>query len=133
MADDATIATAPKKTKNKAKTNVKAARMAESGVKVKSAKPRDKNVREAVAMFSLTTDETRIAILFNLANGSLNVGEICSSISNPSQPAVSHHLSLLRAGDVVETNRNGKFNYYSLTAKGKKLVKAVKSVAETTE
>ena len=47
---------------------------------------------------------------------------------NMSQPAVSHHLALLRHGGIISPRRQGKNNFYSLTDTGEELAKVVKSV-----
>ncbi len=125
---------APKKTKSSAKTNLRASKMADGTVKAKAVKPKDRYVREAAALLRNAGDVTRVAVLLNLSvNGAHNVGEICKALDNPSQPAVSHHLALLRHGGFVDTQRDGKSNYYDLTTKGKKLVKAINSVVSTEE
>jgi DNA-binding transcriptional ArsR family regulator len=45
-----------------------------------------------------------------------------------SQPAVSHHLALLRHGGIIDCRRQGKNNFYSLTDLGERLSKLVKGV-----
>ena len=45
-----------------------------------------------------------------------------------SQPAVSHHLMLLRLGGIVTVHRRGKNNFYSLAEMGQVLAKIVKAV-----
>ena len=45
-----------------------------------------------------------------------------------SQPAVSHHLALLRHGGIIDRRRQGKNNFYSLTDTGERLSKIVKDV-----
>ncbi|MHC5544149.1 ArsR/SmtB family transcription factor, partial [Singulisphaera rosea] len=47
---------------------------------------------------------------------------------NQSQPAVSHHLALLRHGGIIAPRRPGKNNYYALTSVGEELAKVVKTV-----
>lgn len=56
----------------------------------------------------------RLAILDMLYTSKrLTVTEIYTRL-NADQSAVSHHLSLLRARDIVGTERNGKFIFYFL-------------------
>jgi DNA-binding transcriptional ArsR family regulator len=62
--------------------------------------------RTTAEMLKLVSDATR---------GPLNVGEICDRLEVQSQPAVSHHIALLRHGRVIIPSRQGKNNYYSLT------------------
>ena len=45
-----------------------------------------------------------------------------------SQPAVSHHLALLRLGGIVDRRRQGKNNFYSLTETGSELARVVKNL-----
>ncbi len=47
---------------------------------------------------------------------------------NISQPAVSHHLALLRHRGIVECRRHGKNSLYSLTDTGYRLSKIVKGM-----
>jgi ArsR family transcriptional regulator len=43
------------------------------------------------------------------------VTDLCSRLGQ-SQPAVSHHLALLRVSSLIESRREGKHNYYSVRA-----------------
>src|SRR4026208_2436947 len=71
-------------------------------------------VKEAVELFKLLADETRLRILRILKRrGELNVQTLCQ-ILEQTQPAVSHHLALLRASHLIELRRAGKHNYYRL-------------------
>ncbi|MHC5540065.1 ArsR/SmtB family transcription factor [Singulisphaera rosea] len=77
------------------------------------------------ALFRQASDPTRLQILIMLSGGDRNVGELCSDLGGMSQPAVSHHLALLRHGGLVETRRVGKFNYYSLRQEGSEVTRLV--------
>lgn len=67
-----------------------------------------------VERLRLLGDETRWHIIQLLAAESrLNVTELCQRLQH-SQPAVSHHLMLLRNAGLLEMHRHGKHNYYSL-------------------
>jgi DNA-binding transcriptional ArsR family regulator len=65
-----------------------------------------------------------------LAREEHNVTEICEFLGAQSQPAVSHHLALLRHGRLIEPRRDGKHNYYGLTEKGRALVEIVDSLVD---
>jgi DNA-binding transcriptional ArsR family regulator len=74
----------------------------------------DQSVRELAQVFKLLSDETRLRILFYLAlspNGELHVTDLCTRLGQ-SQPAVSHHLALLRVSGLIEARREGKHNFY---------------------
>ena len=74
----------------------------------------DQMVNELCQVFKLLADETRLRILIYLAQeGELNVTELCERLGQ-SQPAVSHHLALMRVARIIEPRRDGKHNYYSV-------------------
>lgn len=69
----------------------------------------------------LASDTTRLQILQILAdNGQSPVVRLTKALKM-SQPAVSHHVALLRNSKLIELRREGKFNYYSLTDSGRKV------------
>ena len=53
---------------------------------------------------------------------------IAAPVLRLSQPAVSHHLALLRHGGFVTPRRHGKNNIYTLTNQGEELARVVKGV-----
>jgi len=74
----------------------------------------DQAVRELAQVFKLLSDETRLRILLYLAqNHELHVTDLCNRLGQ-SQPAVSHHLALLRVSGLIEALREGKHNFYSV-------------------
>jgi ArsR family transcriptional regulator len=77
------------------------------------------SITELAEMFRVLADESRIKILLALAHeGELHVTALCEMLSTPtkkaSQPAVSHHLTLLRMFHLVSYRRDGKHNFYRL-------------------
>lgn len=69
-------------------------------------------VKDLVQVFKLLSDETRLRILFDLSRREeLHVRALCELLDQ-SQPAVSHHLALLRMAGLIECRREGKHNYY---------------------
>jgi len=70
--------------------------------------------KDLVQVFKLLSDETRLRILMYLMReGELHVTALCEKLGQ-SQPAVSHHLALLRVAGLIEARRDGKHNYYSI-------------------
>ncbi len=70
--------------------------------------------KDLVQVFKLLADETRLKILFYLGREKeLHVSALCERLGQ-SQPAVSHHLALLRVAGLIEPRRDGKHNYYSV-------------------
>jgi ArsR family transcriptional regulator len=71
-------------------------------------------VNNLVKLFKLLSDETRLRILYYLTQRTeLHVRALCELL-NESQPAVSHHLALLRVAGLIERRRQGKHNFYGL-------------------
>ena len=70
--------------------------------------------RNLVQVFKLLSDETRLRVLmYLLREGELHVTALCQKLQQ-SQPAVSHHLALLRVAGLIEARRDGKHNFYSV-------------------
>ena len=72
------------------------------------------NAREASEFLKALSHEARLMILCLLATGEKSVTEIEQTL-RLRQPAVSQQLARLRSDDLVETRRDGKNVYYSLT------------------
>jgi len=76
----------------------------------------DQAVRDLAQVFKLLSDETRLRIILYLAqNRELHVTDLCNRLGQ-SQPAVSHHLALLRVSGLIEARREGKHNFYNVRA-----------------
>lgn len=72
------------------------------------------NAREASNFLKALSHEARLVILCLLSDGEKSVTEI-EQILELRQPAVSQQLARLRADNLVETRRDGKNIYYSLS------------------
>jgi ArsR family transcriptional regulator len=67
-------------------------------------------------LFKLLADQTRLRILYALTRRpEMHVRALCEMLDQ-SQPAVSHHLALLRAAGLIARRREGKHNYYRLVS-----------------
>jgi ArsR family transcriptional regulator len=65
-------------------------------------------------VFKQLGDESRLKILMALSQeGELHVSALCELLSQ-TQPAVSHHLTLLRMSGLVGYRRQGKNNFYRI-------------------
>lgn len=74
----------------------------------------DGTAKDLVQLFKLLADETRLRILcFLLQEKELNVRTLCELLGQ-SQPAVSHHLALMRVAGLVDSRRDGKHNFYRI-------------------
>ena len=85
-------------------------------------------IRRVADLLKQVSDPTRLQVLMLLNEKERNVSELCADLGTQSQPAVSHHLALLRHGRLIEPRRSGKHNFYGLTDAGRELAKVVDSV-----
>ena len=73
-------------------------------------------ISDLTGVFKLLADKSRLKIVLALAQDSeLHVTALCDLLDQ-SQPAVSHHLTLMRMGGLVSFVRVGKNNYYRLAS-----------------
>ena len=68
---------------------------------------------QAAELFKLISDGTRLRILWLLCHCEACVSTI-AAVMEMSDPAVSHHLKLLRRSGVIVSRREGKEMYYKL-------------------
>jgi ArsR family transcriptional regulator len=72
----------------------------------------DVTIKSLSEVFKLLADRSRLKILLALArDGEMHVSALCDMLGQ-SQPAVSHHLTLMRMSGLVGYRRDGKHNYY---------------------
>src|SRR5580704_5833312 len=95
--------------------------------KTKVVDQRFQQARRASILLKHVSDPTRLQVILILSDGERHVGALCSQLSQ-SQPAVSHHLALLRHGGIIAPRRQGKNNFYSLTDTGTELARVVKNL-----
>ena|SRR5436309_584728 len=91
----------------------------------KGPEPRLKQAQRAAILLKQVSDPTRLLVILRLSDGERHVGAICAEL-NMSQPALSHHLALLRHGGLITPRRQGKNNFYALTDAGESLAAIVK-------
>jgi ArsR family transcriptional regulator, arsenate/arsenite/antimonite-responsive transcriptional repressor len=74
----------------------------------------DLTITRLTEVFKLMADKSRLKILLALAqDGEMHVTALCDMLGQ-SQPAVSHHLTLMRMRGLVGYRRDGKHNFYRL-------------------
>ena len=83
----------------------------------KAAKPAQNKINKRMAeLFKSLADENRLQILrILMREGKLHVTKICEELGE-SQPAVSHHLTQLKHAQLVDFERDGKFNHYFVSS-----------------
>lgn len=72
---------------------------------------------ELIRFSKALSDEIRIRLLAMLRDNELNVGEVVQ-ILGMSQPRVSRHLKILHESGLLESRREGLWNFYKLVADG---------------
>ncbi|TEU18993.1 MAG: transcriptional regulator [Anaerolineales bacterium] len=87
----------------------------------------DKLLQNKLAQFhagicQALADTTRIAILYELAEGRKNVSQLVEALGSP-QATVSRHLKVLRERGMVNNERDGVNVYYSLA--DQRIIKAL--------
>ena len=76
----------------------------------------DSVIKELADVFRMLSDKSRLKIVLALLQeGRLHVTAL-KDLVGQTQPAVSHHLTLMRANRVVDYDRSGKHNYYYLAS-----------------
>src|SRR5437763_1492239 len=93
----------------------------------KEAEQQTRKAKHAAILLKQVSDATRLQIILHLSEGERHVGALCENLDQ-SQPAVSHHLALLRHGGIIAPRRQGENNFYGLTDAGNELAKVVKTV-----
>ncbi len=77
----------------------------------------ERTINGLAQVFKLLADESRLKILLALAQDrELHVTALCELLEQ-TQPAVSHHLTLLRMSRLVGFRRDGKHNYYRVESR----------------
>ena len=89
---------------------------------------RQRRIQRAASLLKHVSHPARLQVLSLLSERERHVGGLCEALTQ-SQPAVSHHLTLLRLGGLIDRRRQGKNSIYSLTAAGERLSDLVKVVA----
>ena len=76
-------------------------------------KQNDELMTDLAGLFKMFSDPTRVKILNILLEGEKCVGDVAAQM-NMSTAAVSHHLRMLRQGNLVTDHRQGKEVFYAL-------------------
>ena len=93
----------------------------------KDAEQRNRKAQRAAVLLKYVSDPTRLQVILLLDQAEKHTGGLSEALNQP-QPAVSHHLALLRHGEIVVARRAGKNTIYALTETGSMLAKVVKGL-----
>ncbi|MCS6761020.1 MAG: metalloregulator ArsR/SmtB family transcription factor [Candidatus Devosia symbiotica] len=70
-----------------------------------------------IDIFKVLADPTRRVVLERLATTELTATDLREGFAI-SQPAMSHHLAVLRAAGLISERREGRFAYYRMAPEG---------------
>lgn len=73
--------------------------------------------REDVRKVKALADENRLAIMLSLQHGE-KCGCVLIEELNVTQPTLSHHMKILCDSDLVNSRKEGKWMYYSISPEG---------------
>ena len=82
----------------------------------------DSTLSRLTDLFKMLADKSRLQIVLALArDGERHVSDLCKLLRDvegrpASQPAVSHHLTLMRLTGLLDSNRVGQHNFYRLAS-----------------
>lgn len=82
------------------------------------------NYSENAKIFKAFCDENRLRILEMLKTGTKCACVLLESL-DISQSTLSHHMKILVESGIVETEKEGKWNYYSISENGSMLAKQI--------
>lgn len=80
------------------------------------------NYSENAKIFKAFCDENRLRILDMLKTGTKCACVLLESL-DISQSTLSHHMKILVESGIVETEKDGKWTYYSISNKGSMVAK----------
>ncbi|MEW6696157.1 MAG: ArsR/SmtB family transcription factor [Bacillota bacterium] len=81
--------------------------------KIAHLKPVMEQAAKLAPLFKALSDETRVKIIYALAQQELCVCDI-ADLTGCTLPAVSHHLRILRNIGLAKSRKEGKFIYYNI-------------------
>jgi DNA-binding transcriptional ArsR family regulator len=71
--------------------------------------------KKIIKYFGMLSDETRLRILLTIARGPATVNEIHENMNGLTLSAVSHQLNAMANLNIVNSEKNGREKYYSLS------------------
>jgi len=93
-----------------------------------SRSPSDDELRDTAQVLGLLAHRTRLRVLWALADAEHTSGEL-RDLTGETQIMFNHHLSLIRAARLVETEKEGRYVRYRLSSLGRAAVAAADAIA----
>ena len=74
----------------------------------------EEKAKQIASLLRILANEHRLLILCALLEKPMTVGELAGTVPGISGPALSQHLQKLRAGQLVQAEKQGQFVRYSI-------------------
>lgn len=74
----------------------------------------EEKLKDISELLKVLANENRLAVVCSLLEKEMTVSELHKKVNNISQPALSQHLSVLKANKIIEARRNGLNITYSI-------------------
>lgn len=88
----------------------------------------EEKVKEISELLKVLSNENRLAIICYLLEKPMTVSELHEKLNNMTQPALSQHLSVLKANKILDSNKKGlTITYFIKDKRIENIIKALKA------
>lgn len=85
-------------------------------------------IKEISELLKVLSNENRLAIVCHLIEKPMTVSELHEKLRHLTQPALSQHLSILKANKILDSNKNGlTITYFIQDKRIINIIQALKS------
>ena len=88
----------------------------------------EEKLKDISELLKVLANENRLTVVCSLLEKEMTVSELHKKVNNISQPALSQHLSVLKANKIIEARRNGLNITYSI--KDNKIASIIQSLRD---
>ena len=87
----------------------------------------EENIKILARQLKVLANENRLMILYYLQDKPMNVGELNKKLKNITQSGLSKHLSIMKANDLLDSNKEGlNITYFVKDEKIKNVLQVLK-------
>ena len=87
----------------------------------------EENIKILARQLKVLANENRLMILYYLQDKPMNVGELNKKLKNITQSGLSQHLSIMKANDLLDSNKEGlNITYFVKDEKVKNVLQVLK-------
>lgn len=88
----------------------------------------ENNLKDITQLLKVLANENRLSIVCNLLEKEMSVSELHERLNHITQPALSQHLAMLKAGRILESRKNGLIITYAI--KDKRIYNVIKTLKD---